>query len=97
MPLTVTFNSADTVKTISFAAATDSVDDGRESVKLTVGTMPTGVTEVPTNEAVVTFTDDVAVSFDMATYVATEGGPNAAVTVELSAPAPRAGGDSADR
>ena len=32
--------------------------------------------------------EDIAVSFDAATYVATEGGPDATVTVTLSSPAP---------
>ena len=93
VPTSVTFNSTDTEKTFSFAAASDGVDDDGESVKLTFGTLPTGVTAGTTNESVVSITDDdtagVTVSFDMATYVATEGGSNAAVTVELSAPAPR--------
>ena len=61
---------------IPFAAASDSVDDDGESVKLTFGNLPTGVTEGTTNETVVSITDDdvpaVTVSFDKATYTVTE-------------------------
>ena len=39
------FNSGDTEKTISLAATDDSVDDDGESVQLSLGTLPTGVTE----------------------------------------------------
>ena len=38
--------------------ASDSVDDDGESVKLTFGTLPTGVTEGTTKETVVSITDD---------------------------------------
>ena len=39
----VTFNSGDTEKSITFAATDDSVDDDDESVLLGFGTLPTGV------------------------------------------------------
>ena len=39
----VTFNSGDTEKSITFAATDDSVDDDGESVLLGFGTLPTGV------------------------------------------------------
>ena len=42
---------------ISFTAASDSVDDDGESVKLTFG-VPTGVSTGTTDEAVVSITDD---------------------------------------
>ena len=56
-PTEVTVNSGETEKNISFAATSDSDDDG-ESVKLTFGTLPTGVSEGTTNETVVSITDD---------------------------------------
>ena len=55
-PADVTFNSGDTEKTFSFAAATDSDNDDGESVKLTFGTLPTGVTAGITTETVVSIT-----------------------------------------
>ena len=102
MPESLTFNSGDTSKTFTFEATDDTVDDDGESVKLGFGTLPTGVTvdtAIPDGEtqardtATVAITDDddpqVMVSFDSATYSATEGGDNAEVTVRLSVPAPR--------
>ena len=84
MPGNVTFNSGDTEKTFSFAAATDSDNDDGESVKLTFGTMPAGVTEGTTKESVVSITDDdvpsVTVSYEQATYTVAEG---SSVTVKV--------------
>ena len=77
MPEDVTFNSGDTEKTITFAATADDVDDDGESVKLTFGTLPAGVSEGTTKEATVSIADDdvpaVTVSFEQATYTAAEG------------------------
>ena len=42
-PTSVTFGPTDTVKEITFAAARDAVDDDGESVRLTFGDLPTGV------------------------------------------------------
>ena len=53
VPENVTFNSGDTEKTFSLAASTDSDNDDGESVKLTFGALPTGVSEGTTNEATV--------------------------------------------
>ena len=83
----MTFNSTDTEKTFSFAAASDSVDDDGESVKLTFGTLPTGVTEGTTKESVVSITDDdvpaVTVSYEQGTYTVAEGS-SVTVKVKLS-------------
>ena len=87
VPEILTFNSGDTSKSFTFTATADTVNDDGESVKLTFGTLPDGVTAGRTTETSFYIAEDVAVSFDMATYVATEGGPDATVTVELSAPA----------
>ena len=46
VPAQVVFQSGDTEKTLSFARTVDdSVDDDGESVQLSLGTLPTGVTE----------------------------------------------------
>ena len=80
VPANVTFNSGDTEVDISFAAASDNVDDDGESVKLTFGnTLPTGVTKGTPAEAIVSITDDDApssltVNFEASTYTVTEGG-----------------------
>ena len=92
VPESVTFESGDTEKTFTFEATDDALDDDGESVKLTFGTLPDGVTAGDTDESTVSITDDddpqVTVSFGSATYSATEGGDNAEVTVRLSVPAP---------
>ena len=77
VPENVVFNSGDTEKTFTFSATDDTVDDDDESVKLTFGTLPTGVTEGSTKETVVSITDDdvpqVTVSFGAGTYTVDEG------------------------
>ena len=84
VPTSVTFNSGDTEKTFDFTATQDTVDDDGESVKLTFGTLPTGVTEGTTNETVVSITDDdvpaVTVSYEQATYTVAEG---SSITVKV--------------
>ena len=74
VPTGVTFNSGDTEKTFTFSAIQDSVQDDGESVKLIFGTLPDGVTAGTPSETNFSITEGVAVSFDTATYVATEGG-----------------------
>ena len=92
VPASVVFNSGDTSKTFTFAASADTVDDDGESVKLTFGTLPTGVTEGATNETVVSINDDdapaimqvsVTVSFESSAYSLMEGS-SAIVSVKLS-------------
>ncbi len=84
VPDNVVFNSGDTEQTFAFSATDDSVDDNSESVKIGVGTLPTGVSEGSQKETVVSIVDNdapaVAVSFGQATYAAAEGGT---VTVEV--------------
>ena len=58
MPTSVTFNSGETEKTFTFRATSDSVDDDGESVKLTFGTLPMGVSEGSTAEASISIDDD---------------------------------------
>ena len=54
----VTFNSGDTEKSITFAATDDSVDDDGESVLLGFGTLPTGVSLGINGESTVNITDN---------------------------------------
>ena len=77
VPNTVVFNSGDTEKTIDFDATQDTVDDDGERVELGFGTsLPTGVSEGPTPETVVSIADDdhpqVTVTFATANYTVAE-------------------------
>ena len=59
MPASVTFNAAETSRTIIFSAAQDQVDENSESVKLGFGTMPDPqVSAGNPNEVTLTITDD---------------------------------------
>ena len=73
----VTFNSGDTEKSITFAATDDSVDDDGESVLLGFGTLPTGVSLGINGESTVNITDDdvpsVTVRYEQASYTVGEG------------------------
>ena len=84
----VTFNSGDTEKSITFAATDDSVDDDDESVLLGFGTLPTGVSLGTNGESTVNITDDdvpaVTVSYEQASYTVGEGS-SVVVKVILSA------------
>ena len=92
VPNSVTFESGETSKDITFSATDDSQDDDDESVRLAFGTLPSGVSAGTVHETVVSITDDdlpatVTVRFDQSTYTATEGGDDAVVTVLLGSPA----------
>ena len=87
----MTFNSGDTSKTFTFMATEDTVDDDDESVKLTFGQLPAGVSAGSPSESVVSIDDDdrpttFQVSFGSATYTVAEGG-TVAVTVSLTSDA----------
>ena len=94
VPANVVFNASDTEKTFEFTATQDAIDDDGESVKLTFGnSLPAGVAEGSTKEAVVSIADDdlttqtqvsVQVSFKTAGYTLTEGWTTD-ITVRLSA------------
>ena len=58
MPENVTFGATDTAMTFTLAATQDLVDDDGESVALSFGTLPDGVTAGSPSEATVTITDD---------------------------------------
>ena len=105
VPASLTFATGDTAKTFTFSATADDLDDDDESVKLTFGTLPAGVSAGTPNETTVTITDDddpaVTASFASATYTVAEGGtvdvrvtlsadPERSVTIPLSQGPPRA-------
>ena len=85
VPANVVFNSGDTEETFSFAATDDAADDDDESVKLSFGNLPTGVSAGTTTETTVSITDDdvppVTVSFEQGLYTVAEGG---SVTVKVT-------------
>ena len=78
VPASVSFAAGETSMSFTFTAAADDVDDDGESVKLGLGTLPTGVTEGSPDESTVSIVDDddpaVSVSFGAAGYSAAEGG-----------------------
>ena len=102
----VTFNSGDTEKSITFAATDDSVDDDDESVLLSFGTLPAGVSAGSPATATVNITDDdvptVTVRYEQASYTVAEGSSEV-IKVILSAdpertvtiPIPRSNQDGA--
>ena len=76
VPEDVTFEAGETEKSFPFTAKPDTEDDDGESVKLTFGNLPTGVTAGTPNETTVSITDDddpgVTVSFGAAAYTVPE-------------------------
>ena len=58
VPANVTFASGDTSASFTFTAVDDTAVDDGESVKLTFGTLPTGVTAGTDDEATVSITDN---------------------------------------
>ena len=96
-PTEVVFNVGQTSKDVTVTAVDDSVDDDGESVELTFGTLPDGVSEGATTLAVVRITDNdgrgialLSASLsvtedDSATYmVALASRPTATVTVTVT-------------
>ena len=57
VPSSVRFQSGETVRSFTFTAARDAVEDDGESVKLGFGTLPAKVTSGATDEATVSITD----------------------------------------
>ena len=87
VPASVTFDSGEVLKTFTFSATQDDVDDDGESVKLTFGTpLPARVSGGTGSESTVNIQDDddsaVAVSFGSSAHSVTEGG-TVEVTVAL--------------
>ena len=77
VPASLTFGASDTEKTFTFAATADDVDDDDESVILSFGALPTGVSAGTNSTSTVSITDDdvpsVSVSFEQASYAVVEG------------------------
>ena len=89
IPGSVTFGSYETEQRFSVAAFDDAEDDDGESVDLSFGTVPKGVSASSPDRATVKLIDDdvplVTASFGASSYAAKEGGSTASVTVSLSA------------
>ena len=87
IPESVTFVSGETAKTFTLTATQDTDDDDGESVRLTFGNLPTGVSEGSISETTVPITDDdhpsVSVSFGSAKYTVSEGA-STTISVRLS-------------
>ena len=96
-PTEVVFNAGETSKDVTVTAVDDSVDDDGESVELTFGGLPDGVSEGATTQAVVRITDNDGRGIDLssASLTVTEGAsaaytvalasrPTATVTVEIT-------------
>ena len=76
VPMDVAFASGETSKPLAFTSSQDDLDNDGESVKLSFGSLPDGVTAAGTTEAVVSIADDdvpqVTVSFDKGSYTVAE-------------------------
>ena len=83
-PSSVTFKATETVKSVTFTAIQDDLDDGGESVKLGFETLPDGVTSGSAAETTVTILDSLRVAFGASRYEAYEGGTGATVTVHMN-------------
>ncbi len=88
VPSTLTFGASDTEKSFTFSATADDVDDDDESVLMSFGALPTGVSAGTTPTSTVSIADDdvpaVTVSFEHASYSVIEG-DTVDVKVTLSA------------
>ena len=88
VPASLDFVSGDTEKSFILTAVQDQDDEIDETLNLEFGTLPVGLSNGTTTEAIVTIVDSVHVSFGASHYEAYEGGTGAVVTVELDSPAP---------
>ena len=88
VPASVTFGASEMSKTFSFTATDDTDDDDGESVRLSFGTLPTGVSRGTPGTTTVNITDDddpaMRVRFSQGAYSVTEGS-DVIVMVTLSA------------
>ena len=88
IPADVQFTSSQTVQTFTITATDDAADDDDESVKLSFGTLPLGVTQGTITETIVTIVDNdvppVTVSFGQSEYNVAEGN-TVTMSVTLSA------------
>ena len=82
-PTSVTFNTGDTVQTITFTATQDSLDDDGESVRLGFGMLPSGVSAG--TQATVSITDDDGAGVTVSETVLNVGeGSSATYTIVLA-------------
>ena len=84
----VSFAATETSQTITLTATADTIDDDGESVKLSFGALPAGVTAGGTSEATVAITDDdeAGVVLSRSALTVTEGdAAGASYTVKLAA------------
>ena len=81
VPASVTFVSGDTDEEFTFSAASDAMGDDGESVKLTFGILPDGVSEGATRESVILIVDDQAELYDATLKDVTLTDPNDASIV----------------
>ena len=86
VPASLTFAATDTEQSFTFNAVNNDESHGTKTVRVSLGTLPAGVTVGDRNGTVVNILDDdspeVEVSFGAATYTAAEGG-TATITVRL--------------
>ena len=89
VPENVTFGATDTAMTFTLAATQDTVDDDGESVALSFGTLPDGVTAGSPSEATVTIVDDDAAALPTLSVedASAAEGSGVTFTVTLSAAA----------
>ena len=87
VPSEVTFNSGETEKTFTFSATQDIENDDGESVRLSLGSLPSGVTRGSVATTTVAILDDddpiVSVSFRQSAYTVSEGS-SVPVSIQLS-------------
>ena len=85
-PTEVVFNAGETSKVVTVTAVDDNVDDDGESVELTFGRLPDGVSEGATTQAVVRITDNDGRGIDLSStsLSVTEGGSATTYTVALA-------------
>ena len=85
VPTQVVFNAGETSKDVTVTAVDDSTDDDGESVELTFGMLPDGVSEGATTRAVVQITDNdgKGIVLSPTSITVTEGGGATTYTVAL--------------
>ena len=85
-PTEVVFNAGETSKVVSVTAVDDKVDDDGESVELTFGRLPDGVSDGATTQAVVRITDNDGRGIDLSStsLSVTEEGSATTYTVALA-------------
>ena len=90
LPTSVSFQPGSSDVSFPVLAVDDEDDDDGESIRITLGTLPPWMTLGSPAEVIVTLEDNdaprVEVNFGASSYTATEGGTDAEVSVELSAP-----------